>query len=133
MKTRIALITLALLLPVALAIMITRYSLPEMLAGGHQKTIALDDAPPRTIPDDLLEARKMAVARLEHLKTLSQKEWDEERRMIPHKYPPESIGAAVSRAELRVLDLTMMTQEEWPAEREKLMRRDQDRLAKRDE
>ncbi len=133
MKKRALFFLLVIVLPIAIALAIARFALPAMVQAPDRNSTAileLPDSSPRTVPEKLEEAKQMAVERLMHLQKLSQKEWDAERKKILYKHPPEEIGAAITRTQLRIADLNQMMQEQWVKERERIMRTEQERLSK---
>ncbi|MDX2073682.1 MAG: hypothetical protein SFX19_04870 [Alphaproteobacteria bacterium] len=133
MSKRNALILLAVLVPVVLVIIVARFALPPRLQAGAENTTAENTTAivaqtPRTIPETLEQARAMAIDRLAHLQGLSQSQWEQERKTITHKFPPENIDAAVARTQMRVDDLKVMKPEEWEKERTHLLEQEDKRL-----
>ena len=126
MKLRLPLIVFALALPVAAAIAVARFSLPDMLPAATKKATELasrltaKEKPSIVIPESLEEAKKLTVARLMHLQKLTQEQWDTERATIRHKLPPADLHAAIARAQQRVGDLNAMKPEDWPQEKARL-------------
>ena len=124
---KLALLLLALLVPVALAIGIAMVALPEMLPAIRENTTAIVQKatakPKYRVPSTLEDAMNMAAERLSHLQKLSQAQWDKERATIAHKMPPETIEAAIARTQQRIEDLQAMTPEEWVEEKKRLQKR----------
>jgi len=120
MKKRIALFLLALLVPVAVAIAVAQFAM--VTSEGKNTTPIVE--PARRIPDLIQEARMMTEERLNHLKGLTQKQWDRERKTIPSRFPPADIDEAIARTQQRLDDLNEMTPEEWEEEKVKLLKRE---------
>jgi len=120
MQKRFLLITLAVLIPIALAYVFARYAI---VTGGKENTTVIVEAP-RKIPQTRDDAITMTEARLKHLQSLTQEQWDQERKTIPSRRPPERIADAVARAQLRLDQLWAMSDEDWKFELARLKKRD---------
>lgn len=119
MQKRILLLSIAVLLPVLVAYGFARYAI---VTSDMKNTTAIVE-PPRQLPETQEEAIQMTQARLDHLKTLNQQQWDEERAKIPSRRPPPLIEDAVARAQLRLDELNAMEEEDWREEYQRMKRR----------
>jgi hypothetical protein len=128
MVKKLVLLLLALTLPVAAAIAVARFALPQMVPAGSENTTAniataMPEYRPRVVPETLDIAKKMTIDRLTYLQKLTQDEWLVERRIYIHRNPPENITDAIAKVQERLGDLNRMSHAEWIQEKKRLQQR----------
>lgn len=129
MIKRAVLTCLALLAPVGIAILIACVALPGVLPipGISSTAIATRvEQKPSHIPQTLEDAKRLTADRLAHLRSLTQTQWEEERKSVLYRDPPPTIEAAIERAQWRIRDLNAMSEEDWELEKQRLLARNKE-------